>query len=104
MDPFKLRVRIGQHVFSAEGPEESVKGQFERFLSALSAITSVAVSTEPDDQSIKDAAQDDRWEAIPLAELELVFVHYTASDVISLMKLPRTAAPEFDAMMCILYG
>ena len=43
--PYRLKVKVGDSEFDAQGPEESVKAQFEMFLQAVNATPRQAQAT-----------------------------------------------------------
>lgn len=44
MDQYKLHVRVGNSEFRAVGPEETVRDQFDRFMSALATLPAAPVN------------------------------------------------------------
>ena len=98
-DPHKVRVKIGDAEFEAEGTEEAVKEQYSRFLEALARLPS-------------SPAQSDTVASAPLAantttdtdEALLRHAFVEAGDLVSLRFLPRTENAESDALLAILYG
>lgn len=108
----KLRVKVGDAEFDAEGPPDLIKEQYQAFLEAVRAspaptpaqpaalmqpapqpgtagTASNGVSTPPADQMLS-------------AMLKRVF--RDAGPVISLLALPKSKNAEADALLLLLYG
>ncbi len=97
---YKLQVRLGSAEFSAEGPEETVKQAFEKFLKA--------VSSSPD-RSLIEASPAEKES--PLAQVlkagQPIFdkVFFREGDVVSLRLLPPDSANRnAEAAILLLYG
>lgn len=88
---YKVRVKIGDAEFEAEGPEEIVKQQYADFLGALSAPTvahkqTTEVNNSDGDRRLIDGAFE------------------TDGDVVSLKFLPATENQQPDTLILLLYG
>ena len=97
---YKLQVRLGSAEFSAEGPEETVKQAFEKFLKA--------VSSSPEKPSIETSRSE---KGSPLAQaikagqplFDKVFLR--EGEVVSLRLLPPDSANRnAEAAILLLYG
>ncbi len=95
---YKLHIKLGDAEFSAEGPEASVKEQFESFRTLLSA-KSVA---SPDAPPRKENPPNQSQEATD--RLRRVFTASEDETVVSLKILPRGDTGEPDALLLLLYG
>jgi hypothetical protein len=92
MNPLKLRVKIGVHEFEAEGSEETVKAQLDRF---FEAITSGDEGESPDAKN--------QWTIFSFQDLERAFER-GPNWTVKLKERPKTAKPTFDAIVLLTYG
>ena len=118
MDSYKLKVRIGQHEFEAEGPQEAVERQFAAFKDLISGISSqqqphLEKPSTLADQAAKltvdrlvngqitnaAAAVDLQVEADRLSK-----IFRLEGDSLSLTALPSGEGREADAALLLLYG
>lgn len=99
---YKLHVKIGQSEFTAEGTEESVKQDYERFLAALSIVPSPA---RPLTENLQ--IQPGRSE-ITTPDLEPTVLQRAFTEdqqgIVSLRVRPSTPNRVADALLLILYG
>ena len=101
---YKIRVKIGEAEFQAEGNQQTINPQFERFLNFLQHATARSVA-----ESIrKPEAQNDTTKRPAITEemLARVFVS-DESGLVSLHALPPKGegeTHEADALVLILYG
>lgn len=108
MDPFKLRVKLGQNEFEAEGPEQTVAEQFQVFLSAFNKIEEKAIEENSSDTQDGPAVSERlkrklRWLEIPMKELEFVFSR-PEPFIYKLKYLPPTDDQQFDSLILLIYG
>lgn len=91
----RIKVKIGEAEFEAEGPVELVKQQYSAFLDAVSKHSSpmVPIGTTGNPSAHRDATPE---------ELSLVFKQ--EKDSISLLRTPKTDNPKADALIVLLYG
>ena len=91
----RIKIKIGDAEFEAEGPSELVKQQYSAFLEAVSKRPQATTPTHgtPKPSLTKDATSE---------ELSLVFQQ--GKDGISLLRTPRTDNPKADALIVLLYG
>lgn len=97
--PHKVRIKIGDAEFEAEGSEESVKQQYADFLSAIS-------SRKPE---TKKPAKPNEQEPLGNGnggDLQDIIgrVFKVDGDLISLHFLPKSETAQSDALMMLLYG
>ena len=95
----KLRVKIGDAEFEAEGSEESVKQDYAEFLGKLEEL-----KKKP---STVNNAQNKIHLPIDLGEADperVSRVFKVEDDMVSLTFLPRTENAQADALMLLLYG
>src|SRR5688572_20240449 len=109
----KLRVKIGEAEFEAQGSEESVRLQYDAFLAALQAVS---VSTVGHKQLTQDegldsasdplggAAQNGGKEPDQVDPSVMRRVMTESNGLVSLLALPPTETPAPDALLMLLYG
>ena len=101
MDAYKLHVKIGQAEFNAEGSEETVRQDYDKFLSALSATHTSARSQE---QSSRDNGPDgSEASGIDNFSLHRAF-RKDRRGIVSLRVRPNTPNRIADSLLMILYG
>lgn len=95
----KLHVKIGQHEFEAEGQEQVVNEQYEKFLAAVSTspIQPPSIHTENKVQKVETR------DGIAPELLERAF-SVDNEGIVSLRVRPNTATRNADALVLILYG
>lgn len=104
MNPYKIRVKIGDNEFEAEGPEEAVKSQFDAFKEMLRAAPTVAAVSPV---ASSDASSEDRQPAIQRGNLERLGKLYNydqKNKVVSIRIPPKGARGAADAILLIVYG
>ncbi len=106
--PYKLRVKIGESEFEAEGSEDAVKEQYRLFLDALSATpqnssenASQLVTPQGTQGTITGYAPDVREDLNP-GVLEKAYAQ--SKELISLRMLPEGKMRDADALLMLLYG
>ena len=95
----KLRIKIGDAEFEAEGSEEAVKQQYAEFLAALS--TAPAASKKLGTADAKTATS--QLSEAPDASL-ISQAFEGEGETISLKFLPKTETQHPDALLLLLYG
>lgn len=114
----KLRLKLGDAEFEAEGTSFVVNQQLEAFLQALSSLPRASSSGssplkgvdelhEREAADSRDVATDDpdHSQAGPAKPSPALSRFYSTSrDVISLRHLPQTKDRDADALLMILYG
>src|SRR5208337_3508019 len=95
MAEYRLKVKIGEHEFEADGPAETVKQQFDAFKDLIAVIpknkvenTTPTISGETPPATQKDVSNVDR-------------IFQADARVISLTVPPTS---ETDAVLLVLYG
>jgi hypothetical protein len=108
----KLRVKVHDSEFEAEGPTATVNKQYEAFLEALDKVDSAkAESRELGDSKV---TRDGLPPAIPTGQKNPVHEQIDSAlfrrifaengSVISLKALPKTDTAEADAILLLIYG
>jgi len=98
--PHKVRIKLGDAEFEAEGTEESVKQQYADFLAALAARPS------PTSQQ-QHAPKPADGKPLPAGSLDAALmdrVFNLDGDLVSLQFLPKTETATADALMLLLYA
>jgi hypothetical protein len=93
----RIKVKIGQHEFEAEGKEGVVTKQYDDFIAAVSRLPSQA-QQQPTPE--KKAAIHPNA-AIPKEVLDRVF---REGDPLSLMHPPKTDKADADGLLMLIYG
>ena len=97
MTDYKLKIKIGEHEFEAEGPVDAVKAQFDAFKELISTLPDRKL------ENVNSSAQTDISPS-PLpksAPLNVDKIFRADKRVISLTVHPDS---ETDAVLLILYG
>jgi len=98
MSDYRLKIKIGDHEFEADGPVEAVQSQFEIFKNLITTIpTNKPETAAPENQEIPPqtpASQD-----ISKSDLDRIF--RSERRIISLTISPSS---DVDAVLLILYG
>jgi DNA-binding transcriptional ArsR family regulator len=98
MDSYRIKVKIGENEFEAEGSPEMVKAQFEAFKEMLASIP-VRNDTPPSRDSQQAPASQAVMEPTEVAGFEKIF--RVESRVISLTALPGNV---LDATLLTMFG
>lgn len=98
MADLKIRVRIGQNEFEAEGPQEVVEKHFETFSSLVSQPRQVASTVS----AVTDAS--DTVFQVPESTSPLAKVFQQEGRFVSLIGRPSGDNRELDAALLILLG
>jgi hypothetical protein len=96
MADYRLKIKIGEHEFEAEGPVDAVKAQFDSFRELISSIPERKSENAPTMQSPEAVLQ-------PPAKttLDVDRIFRAENRIISLTIRPES---ETDAVLLILYG
>ena len=91
----RIKVKIGDAEFEAEGPTELVKQQYSAFLEAISKVSQGAPASQTPLRNPPpgDANPDD-----------LALVFQQGKEGVSLLRTPKTDQPKADALIVLLYG
>lgn len=102
---YKLQVKIGHSEFNAEGPEDTVKEAYEKFLSLVATIPeSKPGMSPPAPNSIPTAVPDTSSPVDPVL-LQRIFSGDPKKGLVSLRLLPPEGPSRAaDAAILILYG
>jgi hypothetical protein len=97
MAEYKLKVKIGEHEFEADGPVETVKSQFEAFKDLIVGLPShkqeTVKTTASPETSTQTTPQSGRFDVDRIFRADGRVVSLTA-----------TPGSESDAVLLILYG
>lgn len=94
MAEYRLKLKIGDHEFEAEGPTEVVQSQFEAFKEMISTVP----ERKPENTGSTSTPES---ALTPVATLNIDRIFRTQGRVISLTVPPSS---ETDAVLLILYG
>jgi hypothetical protein len=100
----KLRIKIGDAEFEAEGSQESIKLQYDAFLAALAATPKSAAKPPFPWEGQGGGAPDP---AANQDQDQLIGKAYNVDgdkDLVSLKYLPKGENREADALLLLLYG
>lgn len=98
MDSTKIRMKIGDHEFEAEGPPEAVQAQFEVFRELIRNAAIASPQSQPPN-NIQDAV--DKAVANKVAHVTLEKIMRITGRVISLTAIPPSVE---DAALLIMLG
>jgi hypothetical protein len=98
MDIAKIRIKIGDHEFEAEGPSEIVKAQFETFKQLLETASSKPLIAAP---AIANKDKQNQHTTDPIAHVPLEKVLRVSGRVVSLTAIPASTE---DAALLIMLG
>lgn len=100
--PYKVRVRLGNAEFEAEGGEAVVKEQYDMFLKALASSGGLV-----QEQHLSEDCSENSSARIQGAEAGGELVDRVFSNdrgVLSLRVLPQTKNRDADALLLLVYG
>lgn len=101
----KLRIKIGDAEFEAEGSQESIKLQYDAFLAALAAAPKAAPASARSTSSSHSST--DTAAGANQDQDQLVAKAYNGDadkDLVSLKYLPKGETREADALLLLIYG
>lgn len=107
METTRIKVRIGDAEFEAEGPQELITKQFDSFMAVVSATPKKEPTAPPSaavggpTQPASGAAPPTPASEVASAVMERVF---RQGDTLSLAALPNGENASSDAMLALLYG
>ena len=98
MDNYRLKIKIGDHEFEAEGPIDVVQSQFDAFKDMISSITSSSVTKKSTSNTYNENENN-----INVSETTITLDKITRIEerVVSLTARPDTIG---DALLTILLG
>lgn len=100
MEPYKLQLKIGPHEFSAEGPADVVKQDFEMW-KVLIQSTQAQIPPAPTVGNNNDTSVVN---SITREQLERMFLIDDKRGMVTLRVLPRSQERDADALLLILFG
>jgi hypothetical protein len=109
-DVYKMKIKIGDSEFEAEGPAEKVKEQFDRFMDVVVAVKNAPPAEPQKPIVITPSAGSLGIDGVApsvqatVDEELLNRVFQRGADSVSLLALPRTESSEADALVALLYG
>lgn len=103
-DVHKVRIKIGDAEFEAEGSEESVKLQFDSFLAALSARGTTTPQVQADRKTAGNGFELPPPPSSGLEKAQLDRAFSIKDNVVSLRVLPQTQTREADTLLMLVYG
>jgi hypothetical protein len=103
---YRLKVRVADSEFDAEGPEDTVKVQFDAFLAALSSLGKPSQNGKPSKNGSRDGSTEALGtDADPVGEETWNrFYKLEGETDVSLKVLPATQNQNADALVLLLYG
>jgi hypothetical protein len=110
-EPYKLRIKIGDAEFEAEGDQATVDAQFAAFMAAMSAqpraaaAPAAATPPAPDNGNGGGNGGADNGQVGDAADPMVRKAFSTAKDMVSLNVLPnKSPNKEADTLLMLLYG
>lgn len=106
METYKIRVKIGDHEFEAEGPADAVKEQFAAFKELVGAAPAPKGTPPPAKPSLPDSEDNDSREpgSSDRDRLKLLFSEESDGRLITLRIPPQGERREADALLLIALG
>jgi len=98
METTKIKIKVGDHEFEAEGPAEIVQSQFETFKSLISSPASIA-----SDKNIKESGNDNKIQSNLLGgpHISIEKILNVSGRSVSLTALPASTE---DAALLVMLG
>lgn len=107
METHRIKVKIGDAEFEAEGPTEIVQGQFDSFLAAIASIPKQApapANPAPATPAIPGQSVNGVTPPPQAVGSEILARVFREGDYLSLAALPTGDNIEGSAMLALLYG
>ncbi|HLM80753.1 MAG TPA: hypothetical protein VK302_08975 [Terriglobales bacterium] len=101
MEPYKLHLKIGLHEFSAEGPAEVVKQDFEIWKSLINDLPAQSAQPTLPEKNGKAGADTN---ALTKEQTEKIYLLDDKRDMLSLRILPRSDDRYADALLLVVLG
>jgi hypothetical protein len=98
METMKIRLKVGDHEFEAEGPPDLVQAQFEAFRELISRSPEKQADKQPD--VLSEVKQDEQVK-VPFAHIPLERIMRANGRIVSLTALPPSTE---DAALLIMLG
>lgn len=102
----RLKIKIGDAEFEAEGPTDLVRGQYEQFLEVVRLTAASAPQRSVENKASVDAANrgEKERQSGDVSDEVLARTFQRSGDAVSLLSLPRTEEASADALVALLYG
>jgi hypothetical protein len=101
MEGYKLHLKVGPHEFSAEGPAEIVKQDFELWKGLISELPAQSARSASAERDAKAAPSTD---SLAAEQIEKIYLRDDKRDLLSLRILPRSDDRDADALLLIILG
>src|ERR1019366_7885245 len=88
METTRIKVKIGEHEFDAEGPVEAVQSQFEAFRALVSTAPRQNLQAVPEG-NLQATEKNNTPDAFPHIPIEKIL--HIAGRIVSLTALPKSA-------------
>lgn len=102
MEPYKLHLKIGVHEFSAEGPVEVVKQDFELWKSLIQEAPTQTVAHQASNE--QDGKLTGNTNSLTKEEIDKVYLLDERRDMLSLRILPRSDDRYADSLLLVMFG
>ena len=105
----RIKIKLGDAEFDAEGPSDLINAQFSAFLEAVSKATPKAAPAPvapPSSDTSGDAADANNAAAsnAPSVSTDTMSRVFKVNDTVSLLAIPKSDKPAADALLVLLYG
>ena len=104
----RIKIKLGDAEFDAEGPSEVVNAQFSAFLDAVATPKAAQTPAQPPNtpDPNADSPGNGRTGAANPAGLtpDILTRVFKVNDTVSLLAIPKTDKSDADALLAILYG
>lgn len=98
METTRIRTKIGDHEFDAEGPVETVQAQFEAFLKIVCAVPT---QKQESLKSSSTETKENKNDVVGSAHVPIEKIMHLSGRVVSLTAIPKSAT---DAALLIMLG
>jgi len=107
MITYKLKVKLGDAEFEAEGPEDSVRREYEewkRLRTAAATPAAVPQASDAAPEGVTNTQVPERTRALPDDQIHALFIFDDAKNLVTLRFVPQGEARASTAMLLILLG
>ncbi len=98
--PHSLHIKTAAFEFNAQGTEQSVNAQYEKFLQFLSATPTITAKAKEEEKG--GGLPPNAWKDVPKDAIERVYKE--DGEIVSLRLLPKGDKRDADAILMILFG